>query len=112
MLNDRDFRSGKGHHFHGRIIANVRRNHSLRSRYDRLRERGCVSAGELAKIVGVSRQTVERWRRAGQVRGHAYNDKVQCLYDPTTEIPAGTSRWPRGQKRPKTDDNNQRTKEV
>jgi DNA invertase Pin-like site-specific DNA recombinase len=110
MLNDRDFRSGQGHRFHGKIIANVRRSHGLRRRYDRLRERGYVSAGELAKSVGVSRQTVERWRRAGQVQGHAYNDKGQCLYDPATEIPAGTARWPRVQSLRCTDDGNQRTK--
>lgn len=93
MLNERGLGSGKGGRFRAKTVANIRRRYALKSRYQRLRERGMVDATELARLVGVSRQTVLRWYRDGAVQAHAYNDKHQCLYDPNTPVPPPPARW-------------------
>jgi len=82
ILNERGFRSGQGHRFHSKIVSSIRVKYRLKSRYDRLRERGMVTAEELSQTNGVSRQTVLRWRKHGFVQAHAYNDHHQYLYDP------------------------------
>ena len=87
QLNERGFRSGKGHRFHGRLVGLIQRTHGLASRHERLRARGMLTADQMATRAGVSRQTILRWRRAGRVRAYACNDKDQCLYDPAGGVP-------------------------
>ena len=41
-----------------------------------------LTAGEMAEILEVDRKTVLTWRRAGLLRGYAYNDKNCYLFDP------------------------------
>ncbi len=94
-LNERGVRSGQGHRFNRDLVGQLRLKHSLKSRYDRLREQGMLTADELASKVGVSRQTVLKWRRAGSLRAHAYTDKHQCLYDPAGDVPPAVGRWKR-----------------
>ena len=112
ILNERGFRSGQGHRFHGGIVSKIRLDYGLRSRHERLVERGMVSADELASIVGVSHQTVLRWRRSGLVLAHPYNDKGQYLYDPSGGIPPEIPRWPRISRQDPAADGIENTKEV
>jgi hypothetical protein len=84
-LNRRGFQSGKQQSFDRRIISRLRREHQLRSRYDRLREMGKLTQEEIADKLGVCTATIRRWRQCGRVVGHAYNDKNECLYDPPGE---------------------------
>lgn len=95
ILNQRGFHSGRGHRFEGKIVSNIRHKYKLKTRYQRLREQGMLSAQELASRIGVSRQTVLRWRKDGALDAHAYTDKNQFLYDPATQVPKPTPRWPR-----------------
>ena len=95
ILNERGFRSGQGHRFHSKIVSSIRVKYRLKSRYDRLRERGMVTAEEMSQTNGVSRQTVLRWRKQGLVQAHAYNDHHQYLYDPAAAVPPATARWSR-----------------
>jgi DNA invertase Pin-like site-specific DNA recombinase len=81
-LNRRGYRSGTGGPFTLRIVWKIRRAYHLKSRYDRLREAGMLSLGELANRLGVCTQTIKRWRRHGLLRAHVYNDKNQFLYEP------------------------------
>jgi len=37
---------------------------------------------EMAARLGVTPHTIKVWRRAGLLRGHAYNDKGEHLYEP------------------------------
>jgi len=85
ILNERGLRSGKGQTFTGRYIARIQRNHSLKTRYDRLRETGMLTAQEMAQALGVATTTIKIWRVHGLLRGHAYNDKGDYLYDPPGE---------------------------
>jgi len=104
ILNECGLRSGQGCRFRASTVSNIRRRYALKSRYERLRARGMVSAAELARIVGVSRQTILRWHRDGAVQAHAYNDKNQCLYDPAAQVPAAPTRWARARAARTADD--------
>ena len=82
QLNQRGWFSGNGSPFNPRIVANIRRDYRLKCRFDRLRERGLLTATELAIALGICRTTIHIWRRHGLLRGHFYNDKHECLFDP------------------------------
>lgn len=81
LLNDRGLRSGEGKTFTARIVARVRSRHGLTSRYDRLRKAGMLTADEMAEMLGITPQWVKIWNRHGLLRGHAYNDKNDCLFE-------------------------------
>jgi DNA invertase Pin-like site-specific DNA recombinase len=82
ILNERGLRSGKGEAFHAHIVAKIRRAYHLKSRYERLREAKMLTAEEMAQALNVSEQTVKVWRKAGLLRGYAYNDKNCYLFEP------------------------------
>ena len=63
-------------------MARLCREYRLKSRYDRLRDAGKLTMTEIAEQLNVSTNTVKVWRRNGLLRGHAYNDKNECLFDP------------------------------
>jgi len=87
ILNKRGLRSGEGKLFTSRFIARIQRNYSLVSRYDRLRKGGMLTVKEIAALLGICPQSVTIWNRHGLIRGHAYNDKNDCLYEPPGENP-------------------------
>ena len=80
-LNERGFRSGTGKSVDIMMVARVRDHYHLKSRYDRLRERGLLTLDEVAQTLGIATATAKHWRRAGLLRAHAYNDKNQYLYE-------------------------------
>jgi len=81
-LNQMGLRSGTGAAFTLRIVGRLRRIHKMTSRYDRLRKAGMLTQEEAADQLGVRPCTVRKWRKAGLLKAHAYNDKNQCLYEP------------------------------
>ena len=81
LLNDRGLLSGVGKTFTARIVARVRSRHGLTSRYDRLRKSGMLTVDEMAAMLGITPQSVKIWNRHGLLRGHAYNDKNDCLFE-------------------------------
>ena len=88
ILNRRGYRTGHGHAFDPISVRGVRINYALKSRRDRLRERGLLTALEIAARFGVSDTTVYRWHGAGLLRAHAYSDRPRYLYeilDPTAD---------------------------
>jgi hypothetical protein len=80
-LNDRGLRSGEGKTFTARIIARIRNRYGLTPRYDRLRKAGMLTVDEMAAELGITPQCVKIWKRHGLVRGHAHNDKNECLFE-------------------------------
>jgi DNA invertase Pin-like site-specific DNA recombinase len=82
ILNERGLHPGKGGAFQAHIVAKLRRSHGLKSRYERLREAGMLTAEEMAQALSISARTVKVWHTAGLLRGHAYNDKNCCLFEP------------------------------
>jgi DNA invertase Pin-like site-specific DNA recombinase len=86
ILNQRGIVSGTGEPFHRKIIDNIIHTYRLRSRRQRLRDAGMLTAAELANQLGIRPATVKDWWRAGLVSGLRYNDKGELLYhhpDPT-----------------------------
>jgi DNA invertase Pin-like site-specific DNA recombinase len=82
ILNERGYRSGTGKPFHALLIARIRSQYHLRSRYDRLRAAGMLDKREVAKQLNVAPETIKIWRQAGLLHAHTYNDKAQCLFEP------------------------------
>ena len=82
ILNERGLCPGKSDTFHRRLVARVRRERGLKSRYERLRVGGMLTADEMAEALGVCKSTVMTWRRAGLLRGYVYNAKNSCLFEP------------------------------
>jgi hypothetical protein len=93
ILNKKGLRSGKGAAFNLVILEGIRRSYHLKSRYDRLRERGLLNVNQMASLLGVCTRTVNAWRKLGLVRGFAYNDRKEYLFEPpgtdrtTNQIP-------------------------
>jgi DNA invertase Pin-like site-specific DNA recombinase len=113
LLTQRGWVSGKGRPFTRVLVANVRRAYQLKSRFDRLREKGMLTQEEIAAHLGITKGTVQDWRRSGLLKSMAYNDKNGYLYEPVG--PHGPLKW-QGVKRtdprrfPQLDSDN--TKEV
>jgi len=82
LLNGQGLTSGEGKAFNRVIVAHIRLDYRLKSRYHRLRARGMLTVHEIAKFLDVSPETVKIWRRAGLLLAHRYNDKGQCLFEP------------------------------
>ena len=87
ILNERGFSSGTGKPFTSCIVGKIRRKYGLKSRYDRLRESGMLTVGEMAKLLGVSTSCVAIWRARGLLNAQAYNDKNERLYEHPGEDP-------------------------
>ena len=81
-LNRQGLTSGGGQRFHGTMVARLRTAYALPSRYQRLRGRGLLTLGEMAKCLEVAPDTVKIWRRAGLLAAHRYDDRGQCLFEP------------------------------
>lgn len=82
QLNQQGLHSGKGGRFQCKSIAHIRRAYCLKSRYDRLREKGMLTVKEIAKYLGIVTGTAHTWRELGILKAKAYNDKNQHLFEP------------------------------
>jgi hypothetical protein len=85
ILHERGIQTGKGGIFRGRLVGNIRRQYGLKSRFERLRARGFLTAQEMAERLGITWVTVRSWRKAGLLRGYAYDDRNEYLYEPPGE---------------------------
>lgn len=82
ILNQQGLHTTKGEGFRRQSIAKVRHGHHLKSHFDRLREAGMLTVGELAVELTISACTVKKWRRMGLLQGHLANDKGVYLFEP------------------------------
>jgi len=80
-LNRRGIKPSEAPRFTKLIIGKLRRSNNLKSRYDRLREKGLLTVDEMAKNLNVSTTTVNIWQRHGLLKGYKYNDKGERLYE-------------------------------
>ncbi len=80
-LNRRGWQTGGGVPFTTLLVGNIRRTYRIKTRYDRLREKGMLTVSEMATRLSVSRDTVKIWRRKGLLSARAYNEN-QHLYEP------------------------------
>ena len=102
ILNERGCRSSCGLAFTTKLVAVVCRRHELKSRYRRLRDRGLVGTDEIAERLGVTGGTIQRWRKAGLLRGHVYSDAGYHLYEIPDSPPTKRLGVPYANRRPPT----------
>jgi hypothetical protein len=81
ILNEKGFRTGDGLPLTSIAVGYVRKAYGLKSRFDRLRERGMLTISEMARACGVSINTVGHWRKKGLIRAHPINDRTQFLFE-------------------------------
>lgn len=81
-------------HFTALSVGYLVHEYELRSRYDRLRDRGLLTKEEMAARLGIHVQTLVRWAGHGIVARHAYNGHA-FLYEPPGPNPPikQCSRW-------------------
>ncbi len=84
-LNERGLRSGTNCRFTSRMVAKLRRDYGLKTRVERLRDRGMLTVQEIAQQLGVSVHTAKIWRHAGRLPAHVCNDKGEYLYEPLSD---------------------------
>jgi hypothetical protein len=80
ILNEKKFKTGDGLPLTSTAVGYIRTAYGLRSRFERLRERGMLTLSEIARRCGVSRNTISDWRRTGRIGAHAINDRNQFLF--------------------------------
>ena len=85
-LNDRGFRSGSGKPFDPVSVGLICKTRGLKSRYQRLRDRGLLTVSEIAARLDVCPETIREWRQHGLLRAHVYNDVQACC----TSVPIPT----------------------
>jgi len=103
ILNERGLRPGgsvrqgrQDARFTALRVAYVAHRYGLRSRYNRLRDRGMLTKKEVAQRLGIHETTVVPWTEHGILVRHAY-DGHHYLYEDPGPIPPTkhSSRWDR-----------------
>jgi len=104
ILNERGFRPGpsarpgrEADRFTVKRVAYLMHTYGLRSRYNRLRDRGMLNRKETADRLGIHEDTVDQWAKHGIIKSHLYNDHGWQLYEiPEPNLPSKhCSRWNR-----------------
>jgi hypothetical protein len=80
-LNKQGYRSGCGKKFHYKIVYLISKKYGLKTRYDRLRESGLMTADEVSAMLNVKVSTIKKWRLNGLLKYKVYNEKRGCLYE-------------------------------
>ena len=101
ILNQQGLRPGgsarpgrSGTRFTALRITYLVHRYALRSRYDRLRDRGMLTAAEAAARLHIHEATVIRWAEYGLITRHAYNAHAYLYEVPDSNLPAKhSSRW-------------------
>lgn len=102
VLNEKGLRpGGSARSGHGQTcftalrVAYLAHAYALRSRYDRLRDRGMLTKTEAATRLGIHEATIVSWAENGIIVRHAYNGHAY-LYELPPSVPAKhSSRWDR-----------------
>lgn len=81
QLNERGWCSGSGFAFSLRMVDRLRRAYHLKSRYERLREKGLLTNEEVAQMIGGPANGVNHWRKAGVLIGVRFNAKAEHLFE-------------------------------
>jgi DNA invertase Pin-like site-specific DNA recombinase len=77
-------------------VAYLVHAYALRSRYERLRERGMLTTREATTRLGIHESTLVRWVACGLVTRHAYNAHAYLYEVPDPHVPGKhCSRWDR-----------------
>jgi hypothetical protein len=81
-LNELGHRNWRGQSFTLKKVIVVRRAYQLRSRFERLRQRGMLTGEEMAQQLGVCPTIIHQLGRKGVLTRHLYGNNRRCLYEP------------------------------
>jgi hypothetical protein len=81
ILNENGFKTADGLPLTSPAVGYIRTAYGLKSRFDRLRERGVLTVFEIARRCGVSTNTISHGRRKSRIRAQAINDRNQFLFE-------------------------------
>ncbi len=81
-LNELGHRNWRGEPFSPKKVMVVRNAYKLRSRFERLRERGMLTGDEMARHLGVSTTTIHHLGQQRVLTRHLYGNNHRCLYEP------------------------------
>jgi hypothetical protein len=85
-LNELGHRNWRGDSFTHKKVRLVRITYGLKSRFKRLRERGMLTSGELARRFGVCQTTVNDLGRQRLLKRHTYDSDHRYLYEPPGDV--------------------------
>lgn len=85
-LNELGYKNWRGESFTMKKVINIRNTYNLKSRFVRLRERGMLTAKELASQLGVSPTTIYQWGQSGFLQQHRYGNLHRCLFSPVGNV--------------------------
>lgn len=85
-LNELGHHNWRGDPFTTKKVTLVRLTYGLKGRFQRLRERGMLTSGELAHRFGVCSTTVNQLGRQGILRRHTYDGDHRYLYEPPGDV--------------------------
>jgi DNA invertase Pin-like site-specific DNA recombinase len=80
LLNERGLRTGAGDTFEPANVQWVRFSAKLKSLKERLLEAGMLTSKQVSAKLGISRTTIGRLRREGQLKARLCNDHGEWLY--------------------------------
>ena len=80
ILNAQGLRSGSGQKFNVHIVSHVCKQFKLKTRRQRLRDKGMLTRKEMARKFGVTQLRVSEWRLNGKLVGYRTNYKKEHLY--------------------------------
>ena len=103
LLNEQGIRPGgaarpgrAGARFTALRVAYLAHSYGLRSRYDRLRDRGLLTKAEAAARLNIHESTLARWVAHGLIARRAYNGHAYLYEEPSAGVPKKhCSRWDR-----------------
>ena len=101
-LNEAGHRNWKGQAFTFKKVTVLRYAYQLKSRFQRLRERGLLTGVEMARQLGVCPASIHHWGRAGYLKRYLYGNHQQCLYEPVGNVVALKGSGGRYSSRPPT----------
>jgi DNA invertase Pin-like site-specific DNA recombinase len=86
VLNARGLRSGDGRTFSVSIVGSICKKSGLKTRRQRLRDKGMLTLKEIARRIRVTKLRITRWRHEGRIISHRSNYRTEYLYlEPTSE---------------------------
>jgi len=86
QLNALHYTNWRGQPFTHKKVGRTRIAYHLKSRFERLRNRGMLTANELATQLGVCEASIYHWGRDGFLREHRYGNQHRCLYEPVGNV--------------------------
>ena len=91
ILNDRGLKTGAGEPFTAMGVQRVRHAAHLQSLRERLRAKGMLTCTEIASQLGVSRHTIMKRLRRGELRARKTHDEGRWVFWPLDQQSIGTA---------------------